>query len=326
MKWPVSLSFAWVLSLVVLVLGHAPSATAQSPHGLMRQLPATRNLVVQCLKLFAPDGCANPHGRTFQLLQQIQTRAGKVILLPEDCFAGESEYDLVVHFHGVHTALEPALSVSGLRAAMLITTDGIGAEVYANKYQFEHSLPTMVAGVERAINERCPERSRTVRRIALSAWSAGYGAISRILRWKENFDRVDAVLLADGLHAPYTAGGTIHDSSMKHFLAYAQRATEGKALFALTHTAIVTPGYASTTETADFLLRRLGVRRTLEDSVGPRRTMRRLYHADGGDFHVQGYGGDDPAAHAAHQHALGETLLPLLASYWQTVPASGRSN
>ena len=42
---------------------------------------------------------------------------------------------------------------------------------------------------------------RAPRRIALSGWSAGYGAVFRVLDRERDAVRVDAVLLADGLHA-----------------------------------------------------------------------------------------------------------------------------
>ncbi len=306
------------LGFGVLARGRHAAADESNRHGLRRCGVATREIVRTCLERASLAGVHPKRARkTLQLLERIQTRAGKTILLPEDCFVGEQTFDLIVHFHGVHTALEPALSVSGLRAAMLITIDGIGAEAYSTKYQFEYSLPALVEGAEKSIAAHCGNGARSARRIALSAWSAGYGAISRILRWPEHFRRVDAVLLADGLHAPYAGDGSLNAPSLKHFLAFGRRAAAGKALFGLTHSSIETIGYASTTETADYLLRSLSVMRTLEDTPGPRPGMRRKYHADTGALHVAGYGGVDPAAHAAHQHAMGQTLLPLLATHWR---------
>ena len=318
MKWTLWLPVVWALGLALTAFSGLASATAEVPRGLVRHLGQARALMSDCIRLvsFHSPGPRRA-ARTLQLLDEIHTKAGNTILLPEDCFAGEPKFDVVIHFHGIQPVLEPALSVSGVRAAMLITTDGIGAEAYAQKYQFEQSLPQLIAGVERAVNLHCHASNMAIRRVALSAWSAGYGAISRILRWPHQNARVDAVLLADGLHAPYTGGGELNGPSLEHFLDYAKRAQNGEVLFAATHSAISTPGYASTTETADYLLRELHLTRTLEDSKGPRPGMRRMYHADRGAFHIRGFDGTDPKAHANHQRALGDTLLPLLAEFWK---------
>jgi len=244
------------------------------------------------------------------------TRARDVVLIPADCLGDSESYDVVIHFHGIHTALEPAMMRSRLHAVMLILDDGIGASVYSQKYQFDWSLGWLLRRVDRVVKEQCPMPGRHVGRVALSAWSAGYAAVWRILTHPEAAVKVDAVLLADGLHARLGNGGELGAVDMRPFLGFAREAAAGKKLLSITHSEIPTPGYASTTETADYLLAELGVRRLPERHDGPRPGMVRLSTAERGFFSVEGYGGISKRAHSDHQWAMGSTLLPRLKDWW----------
>jgi hypothetical protein len=246
----------------------------------------------------------------------VTSKAGNTLLVPADCLPWNPSYDLIIHFHGVYTALEPALAQSGLAAVMVITEDGVGARAYSQKYQFEGSLRWLLHGVETFMRERCPMPGRRIGRVTLSAWSAGYAAVQQILSWPENFDRVDAVLLEDGLHARLNDDGTIAQRDMRTFIEFARQALAENKLMAITHSAIVTPGYASTTETTDYLLDTLGIDRVSESGTVNRYGMVLTSSADEGALHLRGYAGEDRIAHGAHQRALGITLLPILREWW----------
>ena len=60
-----------------------------------------------------------------------------------------------------------------------------------------------------------------------------------------------------------------------------------------THTAIVTPGYASTTETSNFLVARLGAELLPVNEPGPLPSMHLTEKADLGGFHVRGFAGHE---------------------------------
>lgn len=249
-------------------------------------------------------------------MQRVTSRAGNTLLIPADCLPWEGPYDVVIHFHGVYTALEPALTRSGLAAVMLITEDGIGTRAYSQKYQFEESLGWLVRGIEAVMQERCPMPGRRMGRVALSGWSAGFAAVQQILSWPKNFDRVDAVLLEDGLHARLNDDGSLSERDVRPFVQFAREAMASNKLMAITHSSIVTDGYASTTETTDCVLDALHIDRVSEHCTANAYGMVLTSSADMGAFHLRGYAGEDRAAHAAHQRALGITLLPLLRAWW----------
>ena len=77
--------------------------------------------------------------------------------------------------------------------------------------------------------------------------------------------------------------------------------------FVVTHTQIVPGSYASTTETADYLLHQLKLERKENKRVGPMQTQQ-LSEARQGNFVVLGYEGDTAADHVDLLHALADYL------------------
>jgi len=251
--------------------------------------------------------------------RRLVTTNGRVVSLPNGCRTVEEPYDLVLHFHGAPTAVEPVFERSNIDGVLAILNLGTGSGRYDSAFQPAGALEAAVARVQAVVRDLCPGASNGVRRIALSAWSAGYGAVFRILDRPEGAARVDAVLLADGLHAGFEYGAKrerrVSVDQMAPFMAFADEAVGRRKLFAVTHSAITTP-YASTTETADFLLSQVGAERRPVVEAPIRSGMAAGSRADAGDFHVTGFPGGNEAAHCDHLFAMGETLLPYLKERW----------
>jgi hypothetical protein len=154
----------------------------------------------------------------------------------------------------------------------------------------------------------CPGADAKPRRIALTAWSAGYGAVEKLLSRAEDRERVDAALLADGLHAGFTDRWkrTLAPNALQAFRDFGELAKQGKKLFAITHSSIMTDGYGSTTECSRFLLAALNV--ACDDP---------LVSAKVSAFSVEGFTGNDKAAHIIQFRQMDTTLLSKLRSRWQ---------
>lgn len=244
---------------------------------------------------------------------------GRVVYVPGGCRSVAEPYDLMVHFHGAPQVVEPAFERSGIDGVLVTINLGVGSGAYEDAYQARGSYDALLAGVRATVRNLCPGAAAESGRVALSGWSAGYGAIRRIIDRAEDARRVDAVLLADGLHAGFEGSKyarKVDPTAMAPFTLFADEAVAGKKLFAITHSSIQTP-YASTTETASFLLDVQNVERVTGSTPGPRPGMTLKLSADRGDFHVRGYSGDDKAAHCDHLHAFGDTLLPYLRERWE---------
>ena len=227
--------------------------------------------------------------------------------------------DLVIHFHGADTTVEPQFDAVLPEAALLLVNAGVQSGPYENRYSDAAALDRTLVATQKALDDMLGGRSCRMGRVALSAWSAGFGAVIRILAHKRNADRVDAVLLGDGMHAGYIdkRAHTVDPRGMKPFLLFASAASEGDKLMSVTHSSISTYGYASTTETAAFLIQNMDLKAREGNAAGPG-TMVMSYRADRRGLHIKGYEGRDAAAHCEHLYHAGETLFADLRERWTT--------
>lgn len=304
-----------VVAGVALALRWAPGPSAEREVGAA---PETRTVEVAAAPLApAPAlrvGSAPPEPAGLAKAVRAHTFPG-MVYLPRGWHAPDGAFDVVIHFHGAPHVVEAELDRAGVRAALLTVNLGVGSAVYDAAYGDAMALDRALAAV-RKVAARSDRGARTVRRVALSSWSAGYGAVSRVLSYPGARSRVDAVLLADGLHTPFLGREHVHPGRLASFVALAAEAARGEKLFALTHSEIPTYRYASTTETADHLLDQLGLPR-FDDAAAVRGAMRATSSAGAGDFHVRAFEGTDEEAHCQHLRNVGETLLPMLAQRWR---------
>jgi hypothetical protein len=145
--------------------------------------------------------------------------------------------------------------------------------------------------------------------VVLSGWSAGYGSIREILKHSENLPRVSAVLLIDGLHASYRSGAPgpleseLVTQSLEPFVEFGRLAADGHKTMHVLHTEIFPGTFASTTETADYLLGQLDLRRQAVLRWGPLGTQQ-LSEARRGHFLLRGYAGNSAPDHVDLLHAM----------------------
>lgn len=220
--------------------------------------------------------------------------------------------DVVVHFHGMSELQEANFAEAQLNAVAVSVNLGVSAGSYGS---FTHDPePALKSLLDHAIT--LPALTNVAPgRVALSAWSAGYGSVGPLLRSKAVRDRVDAVLLADGLFTSFLDRRMrkIHADPLRGTLAFAEAATKGERLFILTHTSIATADYPSVWETADFVLHELQIgKRTI-----PHVTQRPIYEAKKGLFTVLGYAGVTRGAHVDQIKFMGANMYKPLAERWK---------
>jgi hypothetical protein len=216
----------------------------------------------------------------------------------------QGEVPLFVHFHG-GTWLPEVVAARHGKTAVVTVQLGSGSAVYGKPFADPKCFASLLAEAEAKAGVRFGP-------VTLTAWSAGYGAVRAILRVPSNYDRVQGVLLLDGLHAGYADGGapgrrTLVDENLAVFVMFARDAAAGKKRMLVTHTQIVPGTYASTTETADYLLRALKLERQTVHKTGPLQT-RQLSEARRGGFLLLGFAGSTAADHVDQLHALPDYL------------------
>jgi hypothetical protein len=240
---------------------------------------------------------------------------------PVELFMGDSVSaagvaDLVVHFHGAAWLPHRAAAALGGHVAAVVNL-GAGSGVYHRTYAEPAALDSLLAGIEREVAAALGPGVR-LGGLTLTAYSAGHGAIRAILLEPRHFERVDAILLLDGMHTAYVPagtvlaeGGTLDTTNLAAFAAFGRAAVRGEKRFLVTHSEIFPGTYASTTETADWLLDALGLGRTPVLRRGAR-GMQQLSEAHAGGFTLLGFAGTSAPDHVDHFHAMPELLGRLL--------------
>ena len=225
----------------------------------------------------------------------------------ERCWSGP---DVLYHFHGVPSVVVDQVERAGLHIVARVINEGTLSDDYTRAWARPGAFARLMNDTRRRIEMYC-EHGVHIDRVALSSFSAGFAAVQQILSDGRAARRIDGVLLEDSLYAGYSdpQRKVLSPKGLSPFLSFARASVEGDKLMAITHSEIRTPAYASTRETADYLLRELGlVRKPPSSGKGT--------EASDGNFWLRGLPGRDAAAHARHLQHMGETVLVRLAQFW----------
>jgi hypothetical protein len=226
------------------------------------------------------------------------------------------------HFHG-HEAVRKEW-VTIMDGAVLASVDlGIGSGPYEEAFASPSAFEEYLRSVESAVARRTNHPNAHARNIGLSAWSAGYGAVQKILAQPLG-QRADAVVLLDALHAGYV-DNHVDGRPIAGVIDFAKRAANGERFMFVSHSSIIPPGYASTTETAHWLVWSVGgkplpARRRKAEVMG----LDLISRFDREDFHVRGYSGNDKMDHCAHIGLFRDVLQAHIVPRWKSPHGRGK--
>lgn len=255
---------------------------------------------------------------------------GTLVVLP-DFASVDGKFDLVVHFHGASDLVGQSFGAAKLNAVVVVFNVGISSGSYRDRFTYAPMF-TAVLDHARSLMQQRHLRDASVRRVALSAFSAGFGAVERVLQNPGVLDSIDAVLLLDGIHTSYDEKRKLDLRPIEPFLTFARAAAKNDKLFFITHSEIPTFEYGSTHATTDLLLDDLGLERQAGGDVPAMpdlpamgyavareklRPLEPLSHAETGGFFVRGYAGAKPENHLSHLLQMASTAAPALAARWR---------
>jgi hypothetical protein len=277
----------FVLVLLIIACTAAPKPAAQNPSPMAESVRAHERLAQTAIEgtRFTIDG--------------VLAKPVDVLVTPRAAAADGS--DLIIHFHGASwLPMQAALSTD--RPLVVASVNlGAGGGVYEAAFADPATFRTLLEKFDRHFAH-----------IYLSGFSAGYGAIRAILRQQP--DSIDGILLLDGLHTgyipdrkPIAEGGTLDVEKLEPFRLYARRAAAGEKRFVFTHSEIFPGTFASTTETAEYLIHDLGLTPMPVLRWGPL-GMQQISEARRGGFVVLGFAGNSAPDHVDHFHALPQFL------------------
>jgi len=220
---------------------------------------------------------------------------------------------LVVFFHGAAFIPELAVSKLGNDHAVAALTLGSGSGAYDRAFSDPAVFDSLLATIRRELTDGLKHPVR-FSDITLVGFSAGHGAVRAILRDSTHFRDVAAVLLLDGLHTSYVPDGTVVEkggvldtTNLAAIARFARAAMRGEKRLVITHSEIFPGTFASTTETTDYLISTLGLRRTAVLKWGPG-GMQQLSAVRSGRFDVLGFAGNTGPDHIDHFQGLPEFL------------------
>ncbi|WP_437932070.1 hypothetical protein WMF37_23420 [Sorangium sp. So ce291] len=252
---------------------------------------------------------------------------GRLLVPPARAIRADGGYDLLVHFHGA----EPVRKQLAPRDLGLVIA---GVDLGTRSSDYARALEgggwdALLQAIDREVASAAEVAGARARHLLLSSWSAGSGAIGRII--ERGSGQLDALILLDSLYGSYMPGQTsLVQGQLAPYVALASSAARGAPVFYLTHTETPTSGYASTKEAATFLLHELGaspiaVTSSSDDALssaqgrgaddaGDALRLTRMY--DGGSLYVRGYASTGAGGHCAQLRLLpailAEHVLPAL--------------
>lgn len=285
-----------VFTLLGVACAHAPKPAAQNPSPMVDTTRAHERVMQRAVG-----------GRRFTVSDVLPKPAeGLVTTAAESSDAA----DLVIHFLGPQWLVMQAADDLHLPVVVVSVNLGAGSSVYGRPFADAATFDRLVASIEAASGKHFVHRY-------LVGFSAGYGAIRAILRG--HYDQIDGVLLLDGLHTSYipenkplAAGGKLDASGLDVFQRFAGDAIAGRKRLVITHSEIFPGTFASTTETTDWLLASVGLKRTPVVAWGPH-GMQQLSEVHSGSFTLLGFAGNSAPDHLDHLHTVGHFLRLLLA-------------
>jgi hypothetical protein len=227
-------------------------------------------------------------------------------------------YDLIVHFHGLGKLQEANIEKAGLNVAVVSINLGVGTDPYENTFKNPAVFQKLLADTQEEIDKSGRGHGAKLRRLALSAWSAGFVSIAQVLKSDPDVEkRADAILLADGFFTSFlnVKMRTMNTAPLERFVRLVDSASKGEKLFAITHSSIPTGDYPSVQECVAKLIELTSCEKVPNKIVGPR-NMKEIYEVDRGSFHVKGYEGQNAGDHINQIRAMGETLYPFLKQRW----------
>ncbi len=234
-------------------------------------------------------------------------------LVPKIDFAKDGgAVDVVFQFHAGMMS-EKDWRAAHLKAVVISAAFGLGSAPYEDALRDP-------ARFGRWIDEVLTKLGSSVgtplhlRRLGVVSFSAGFGAVLKILRQGYG-DKIDALILLDSIHTSYDKEHKPEVRGLAPFIEFATQAKDRKKVMVLTHSSIRTPDYASSTESAQALLSVVGVPLVpLSGRNG--HGMEQTYRADAGALHAFGFKGDAAKDHMEHLGLVGDMVRTYVAKRW----------
>ena len=236
------------------------------------------------------------------------------LVIPQGFSAPDGAVQLLVHFHGAPNVVEQSVAkVDGNCVIVNVTLNGLSG-VYREKFLKPETFTRLLEETVEQLRQRKIAEAPKIARLTVSSFSAGFGAVRELLKADEHYRRIDALIMADSIYAGFVDDGkktpaeikrNVEPKHMEGFLRFARDAVDGKKTLVISHCQLRPETYASTGETADYLLTKLGLdgerKPVNEDWAEGWRCLSRCDHEG---LHVLSFSGETGTDHLQHLRNL----------------------
>lgn len=202
-----------------------------------------------------------------------------------------------VHFKGAPALIEE-LFVRVHRPGILISSTLSGfSSAFKKPYEDPEAFRSLLRSAEQQLRRVLARDDVHLGAITITFFSAGYGAVRELLKHDDLFARIQTLVSADSIYASLAGESprTPDAAQMAGFVRFARAAVRNEKTFVLAHSEIATP-YASTRDTADWLLAAVSVERRPATGY-TRRGVPIATAAHAGGFYVYGFAEADARIH-----------------------------
>jgi hypothetical protein len=237
------------------------------------------------------------------------------MMLPPTLDVANGKVDVFLMLKGSPARVAEALKANGRSIPAIVVTDPGFSVVYREAFADPMALQRMLDELTTAIRAREDVADDVeLDRVYVASFSAGYAAVRELLKHPQWFERIAGALFLDSIYAGFSDAGPRHvePMHMSDFNRFADEAAAGRRNMIVTHTKITPESYASTWETADELMKHLGIASAPVNpprEIGEGLKVDREAHAS--RFHLFGTLGDNADEHGRHLRNLPE-WMPLL--------------
>ncbi|MDP3071939.1 MAG: D-alanyl-D-alanine carboxypeptidase/D-alanyl-D-alanine-endopeptidase [Opitutaceae bacterium] len=246
---------------------------------------------------------------------------GAVVSLPARWEESGPEVPIWLHLHGAPAVVESQFAGSGAAGVLVnVTLPGL-SQIYAERFAAPGALAELLRTVEETLRAESPGQTWRAGRLMVTSFSAGFGGVRALLREPAAVERIAALVMADSIYCGYAgdpAARKVDADLMAGFARFAEEAAAGRKRLVISHSAQVPAGYASTTETADYLINRLGGARTsrAEEWGGGLRLTSGFAR---GGVQILGFAGEAADDHMRHLRALAPLVTRALPAAAESV-------
>lgn len=232
------------------------------------QIPQTIQQVIQDQSAKIEEAKDKVKPKTIKPLS-ISCGTGTTVLASDPPFMPDGKVNFLINIRGIAGGDTKNVSKTGIQGVVITCeAGGKGSSENAKAFGSPGFVNSCVSKVISQIKASYPDKTIRVGNVAIASFSGGYQAVGQILASKNQLQYpLNAVHLYDGLHygkVDKKTGKIKDDNSaigLKPFVEFAEEAANDPTKqMVVVHTAVPT-SYASTTQTANYLLDKLNLQR-----------------------------------------------------------------